>query len=513
MWLSPHGAFPWGSGSSVCWDVTQERNNNSRSSFRHRLRRLITGLTGVDQVGINAITNRLTKLNTQDNALTTLNTLVTGLKISSASFLSSAIFRATSTNSANPGVLSATGGIGSPTGNYSFSVQRLAAASQQVTQGFSDSTTPLGLSGNFTVQTGGGRLDDVASLTQLNGGSGVARGSIRITDGSGASSVIDLSGAVNVNDVISAINSASGVSVTAKLDGDHLTLADNSGGAGAPKVANIGGTTTAADLGLTGTSAGGTLTGTSLTKINASTSINSLNDGNGIRAFGNNSVDFTITGSGGPFSVSLSGAKTIGDVIKDINSSGSSAGVTAAVSSDGNSITLTDSGGGPISVAANGSSLAAYDLGIPGNSASGTLTGDRITSQLSGPLLKDLNGGNQGTGSTLPTFGTINVNGTPVDLTNARSLQDVITGINNSGSGVTAAINDSGTGITLSSGAAGTFNISDGTGNLASFLGIAGTSACHRHRLADLLRQPPPPLHLQRHAPLHTQRRRRRHPR
>ncbi|MGN6371249.1 MAG: flagellar filament capping protein FliD [Phycisphaerae bacterium] len=436
---------------------------------------LITGLTAVDQVGITAITNRLSKLNTQDTALTTLNTLVTGLKISSASFLSSAIFRATQTNSANPGVLTATGGIGSPTGNYSFSVQRLASASQQVTQGFADSTTALNLSGTFTVQSGGGLLDDALSLTKLNGGNGVARGSIRITDGSGASTLVDLSSAVDVNDVVSAINSASGVSVTAKIDGDHLALTDTSGGAGALKVANTGGSTTAADLGLTGTSSGGVLTGTSLTKINASTSLNSLNDGNGVRAIGG--VDFTVTGAGGPFSVSLNGAKTIGDVIKDINTAGSPAGVTAAVSADGNGITLTDSGGGPISVTASGSSLAAYDLGLLGSSAGGTLTGDRITSQLSGPLLKDLNGGNQGAGSTLPTFGTITVAGTTVDLTNARSLQDVINGINGANTGVTAAVNSYGTGITLSSSGSGTFSVADGTGNLASFLHIAGTSS------------------------------------
>ncbi len=433
---------------------------------------LITGLTAVDQAGITSVTNRITVLNNQDQALTSLNTLVTGLKISSASFLSSSIFRATTTNSANPGVLTATGGIGSPTGNYSFSVQRLAAASQQVTQGFSSSSAALGLSGTFTVQTGGGLLTDVASLSQLNGGNGVARGSIRITDGSGASTVIDLSNAVDVNDVVNAINSASGVSVNAKITDDHLVLTDESGGTGALKVANTGGTTTAADLGLTGTSTGGVLTGTSLTKISAATSLNTLNDGNGVRA--SQLPDFTLQGAtGGPFTVSIGGAKTVGDVINAINSKAGSTGVSAAVSADGSGISITDANGGPVTVTPQSGSLAAYDLGLTtGTSSGGTLVGSRIADVLSGPLLRDLNGGNQGTGSALPQPGTIVINGQTIDLSNASSLQDVIDGINTNTSGVTAAINGTGTGITLTS-ASGNITVADGTGNLGSFLGIA----------------------------------------
>ena len=437
---------------------------------------LITGLTAVDQAGITAVTNRITILNNQDTAFTALNTLVTGLKISSASFLSSAIFRATATNSANPNVLNATGGIGSPTGNYSFSVQRLAAASQQVTQGFSSSSAALNLSGTFTVQTGGGLLTDVSSLAQLNGGNGVSRAPIRITDGSGASTVVDLSNAVDVNDVVNAINSASGVSVNAKITDDHLVLTDDSGGAGTLKIANTGGTTTATDLGLTGTSAGGVLTGTSLTKISATTSLNTLNDGNGVRT--SQLPDFTIQGAtGGPFTVSLGSAKTVGDVIKAINTAAGTTGVSAAVSTDGSGITITDANGGPVAVNAQNGSLAAYDLGLTtGTSNGGSLVGSRIADVLSGPLLRDLNGGNQGTGSTVPQPGTIVLNGQSIDLSNASSLQDVVDGLNTNSSGVTAAINNSGTGITLTS-AAGNITVADGTGNLGSFLGIAKASS------------------------------------
>ncbi len=442
--------------------------------------KLITGLTGIEQKPIDDITTKLGKLDKQNTALLDLSTLLTGIKVAAASFASSAIFRATNATTANPSVLNATAGIGTPVGNYSFNVQQLASSTQVVTQGFANSTTALGLSGNITLQLGGGDLNQTRDLRQLNGGAGVARGSIKITDRSGAATLVDLSHAVNIQDVADAINSSTGVSVGAALSGDHLVLTDNSGGVGTLSVANAGGATTATDLGLTGPAAGGTLTGTALTKVNASTSLDLLNDGLGVRTAGL-LKDFTITGAAGAASVSLSGAKTLADVVTKINAAtldlgGGAAGITAAISADGKGLTLTDGGGGPIAVTAVNSSLAAYDLGILGSSGGASLVGDAVTGGLTGPLLKSLNGGNQGqAGKTLPTFGTIVVNGTTVDLTNARTLTDVTSAINASGAGVTAAIDNASSGITLSSNAA-SFTVADGTSNLASFLKVAGTS-------------------------------------
>jgi flagellar hook-associated protein 2 len=440
--------------------------------------KLITGLTGPEQSAIDAIGTRAQKIDDQNNAILSLSAIMTGLKVASTSFMTSAIFRSAVATSANSNIITANAGVGTPTGNYTFNVQRLASASQMVTQGFADSsTTALGLSGDITLQLGGGRLDDSQNLAELNGGSGVARGSIRLTDKSGASTLVDLSKAVNIKDVVNAINSVTGVNVQAKIDGDHLVLTDLSGGAGTLSVGNVGGTTTAADLGLTTGAVGSTLTGASITKLNATTSLTSLNDENGVRTAGGVLADFTITGAGGPVSVSLGTAKSVGDVITAINTAGASAGISAAVSADGGGITLTDSGGGPVTVAAQNNSLAAYDLGITGSSAGGTLVGERVASELSGPLLRNLNGGNQGqVGDTLPQAGTITINGETIDLSNAHGLDDVIKQINTNSQGVTAALNGAGTGIVLSSTAA-SFTVADGTGNLASFLHISGTSA------------------------------------
>jgi flagellar hook-associated protein 2 len=444
---------------------------------------LIAGLTAVDQSEVNVIGGRINHLGNQDTALTSLSTLVTALKISSASFISSSIFKATTATAANTNVLSATGGVGTPPGNYNFTVQQLASASQFVTQGFANSTVALGLSGSITLQTGGGNVDSVAQLANLNGGKGVARGSIKITDRAGTSSTIDLSDAVSIQDVVNTINSNSSAAVTASISDDHLVLTDSSGGSGTLTAANTGGTTTAADLGLTTASTGSTLTGNSLTGLTATTTLSSLNDGNGVRN-ANGLNDFSITAGGTTFNVQiLNNVKTVNDVVKAINTAGASSGVTAAISADGTGLTLSAGTNVPISVTPlNGS--AASDLGLVGSSSTGTLVGDRIANALSGPLLRDLNGGDQlnpsgvpPTTSTLPTYGTISINGQSVDLSGARSLDDVISGINASSTGVTAAVNSYGDGITLTSDSSSPFTVADGTGNLASFLKIAGTSA------------------------------------
>ena len=220
---------------------------------------------------------RINNLSNQDTALTSLNTLVTALKVSSASFISSSDLQSHQRHQrANTNIINATGGVGTPPGNYNFTVQQLASASQIVTQGFSNSTANLGLSGTITLQTGGGNVDGVAQLATLNGGAGVARGAIKITDRSGTSSTIDLSDAVSIQDVVNTINSNSSADVTASITDDHLVTTPTLPAAPCTlSVSNTGGSTTAADLGLTTASTGNTLNGASLTALTSSTSLNS----------------------------------------------------------------------------------------------------------------------------------------------------------------------------------------------------------------------------------------------
>ncbi len=108
-------------------------------------------------------------------------------------------------------------------------------------------------------------ISDNTRLSDLNGGSGIQFGRLRITASNSASGIVTLTEASHktIGDVIKAINNL-GINVTAQVnaDGDGLELIDSAGGAGTLTVSDDPGGTTAADLGIAGTATGTTLTGT-----------------------------------------------------------------------------------------------------------------------------------------------------------------------------------------------------------------------------------------------------------
>ena len=270
--------------------------------------KLLDGLTAIDQQPIDQITTRVATLTSQSNAFTSLSAQIASLKVSAAAFATSALFRASTATSSDNSVLTATAGTGTPLGSYQLTVQRLAAASQVASQGFSNTTTALGLTGTLTFGFGKGNLDAPQKLADLNGGKGISRGSIRITDRSGNAAVVDLSKAVDVNDVLSAINNSTGVNVQASMNGDKFVLTDRSGGTGNFTISDVGAASTASDLGLAQSVASSTLTGSDANKVSVATNLNTLNDGNGVRNVGILS-DFSIAGTTGTANISISGAK------------------------------------------------------------------------------------------------------------------------------------------------------------------------------------------------------------
>ena len=156
---------------------------------------------------------------------------------------------------------------------------------------------PLGLD-ELTFEFGQGMLSRDRDLESLNGGAGVDRGRIKITDRAGVVTTVDLTDVTSLNEVMDRIKTATSNVVTASVDGDHLVLTDSSGGLGSLTVANAVGDTTATDLGIAGTIAGATLTGTNINTISGTTSLSSLNDGTGVLVR-NGVTDFTITARDG----------------------------------------------------------------------------------------------------------------------------------------------------------------------------------------------------------------------
>lgn len=441
--------------------------------------KLIEGLVGIEQRPIDKLTKQLTKVEEQSNAFLSLSALMTGLKISATSFSASAVFRSTTAASSNTGVLSATSSIGAATGAYSFTVQRLASSSQIVSQGFAEQSSSVESLGLVSKTSPLKKLDQAMKLADLNGGTGVARGSIKITNRSGAATTVDLTRAVTINDVVSSINAA-GAGVTASLKNDQLVLTDTTGASASNLIVEeVGSTTTAANLGILQNVAAGTLTGTDINRLNVNTRLASLNNGNGIR-LATSGEDFSITSNTGAiFKVSLAGATTIGDVINKINAAGkvgSTQIVSAALSADGHGLTITDSGGGfgATALAATNGSNAARDLGLLNAAAGNVITGSRINAGLATPLLRDLN---NGAGIGTGTFTITDRNGVATDVTldgSQATVQDLLDTINSAGAGVTASLSTNKLGITLTdtSGGGGTLSVADSSGTVAAALGL-----------------------------------------
>ena len=365
---------------------------------------IVEQLIAIESRPRDLVTQRNAVIQSQQIAFQDINARLLALKSSADSISTSTAFTGTNSSSSNDTVLSVSSGVGATPGTYSFTVGRLVAAQQSITRGFQDSsTTPVAPSGGeLRFDRGESRLDSETRLANLNGGEGVSRGFIRITDRAGSTAVVDLRAVVSVDDVIEKINTVSGTNVIAAVDGDRLTITDASGGSGDLQISDVGTTGTATSLGIAGngsTDGDGDntlLTGSIINSVGRSTLLSSLNDGKGIRADGGD--DLSINYSGGTAVVDFSDLLTLGDVFDAIDDA--TGGVVAAsTNASGAGIQLTDTGGsGPgFNVSSANGSNALADLGLADGQADddsdGTISGDRAIASINSKLLKDLFGG------------------------------------------------------------------------------------------------------------------------
>ncbi|MDQ7780374.1 MAG: flagellar filament capping protein FliD, partial [Planctomycetota bacterium] len=366
---------------------------------------LITKLLAIERRPSEMLAQQITTATNKKNALAGLSARLLSMQLSAAVLARPSFFSTTKTTSSNESALVASGTSIQNTGAYSFSIKRLAQSHQMVSAGFASKTAPIG-TGTLRLELGNGYLDRPQYLDTLNGGEGVARGSIRLFDGSNWAT-IDLSGAVTVQDVIKSINEAqSNVKVSACAD--SFALHNSSGGA--IVVENVGSATTATDLGIAGSAAAGqNLYGQSVNSVSGASLLSTLNDGVGVRInTGLGVADFSISlKDGSAYNIDLSESDTtLQQVIDKINAAGP--GIQASLSQDGNGLVLKDVTGAnlnPLTVTALNSSNAAWDLGLYGvnaelegtgaeDAANGTmLVGRRLVSALDSVLRTTLNGG------------------------------------------------------------------------------------------------------------------------
>lgn len=224
------------------------------------------------------------KTTERQTAVVDLTARLIALQFSSNALGQTSSFDAVTAASSDTNTLGVTAGADAAIGTHQITVLRKAQSQQSITTGFASRSAFVG-AGTLAFRFGGA-VDPDTSLSLLNGGAGIPRGLIRITDRSGASSDIDLRYARTVSDVLEAINDNTTIRVTAEVDGDAIRLVDRTGATAANlRVDEVGvGGKTAAALGLAEVDvAENAATGDDIVKLGRAVQLAALNDGLGLR--------------------------------------------------------------------------------------------------------------------------------------------------------------------------------------------------------------------------------------
>lgn len=459
---------------------------------------LIDQLLAVEARPKTLIQARVAQLQTQQAAYLDVNSKFGALKTAAQKLRLSKLFDSAQVSSSNADVLSGTASAGAPAGNYSFIVDRLVSTHQLLSQGFVDrNTSGTGLTA-LTFESNAARLDTDAQLSSLNGGQGVARGKILVTNRAGTTTTIDLSRTASISEVLSAFNDNTDAKVSASISGGKLVLTDTSAGSGSLVVRNATGYTTATSLGIEQTVAGSTLTGSLISYVGDNTTIQSLRDGLGLRtnqAGGTTDTeDFRITAKDGTLikidigtvydaqgAPTATPVTTIGQ-LKARVASQSGGKITVQTSADGSGIRFVDNTGGTGDIIVQDVKGAAADLGlVSAEGASATFAGTSADSKpllaaLQSHLTSSLRGG-RGLSESALSITTHDGTVRAVTLNTAGSVSDLLSSISDQTGGlVTGALDSNGTSIVLTDRTTGSSNLIVG-GRAATELGLATAPA------------------------------------
>ncbi|MDR0361973.1 MAG: flagellar filament capping protein FliD [Planctomycetota bacterium] len=435
---------------------------------------IVKQLMEVEKAGYNKLDVKKQTEQLKLQAYQGVNTFIKKFRDSVSNLAGQKLWNSKSAGSTNEDSLIATANQYAVNGSYSFRVTQTASSAQFSSKGFSSKTDQIGQSnadgtvnklGVINLNNAGARIDQSARLESFNGGNGVYRGSIRITDARGTSTTVDLSGAETINDIVSAINNASGILAKASIGRDNqggsfLVIEDQSEGAGKMKIQNVGQGTTATDLGIAGTAenVGGPITGRNLFYLGRETDLGTLNDGLGIEQ-GRISIDVDDgAGDGVFFQADLSNAKTVGDVLDAMNAAIAKAVVDAGSKGshlEGLKFQLNEARNGFEFVGAKDGYIyeigdlsvagmmtnpeTAKQLGLFGShyiaAGDDSFGGKRVLGDIDSPMLKNINGAfGGGVGSSSGSTPQV-----PVPLTGSTKLSSL-----NNGKGLDAGAFSSG---------------------------------------------------------------------
>ncbi|MHB8951740.1 MAG: flagellar filament capping protein FliD [Pirellulaceae bacterium] len=398
--------------------------------------------------------NRTLGYKQQQVAIGELTALTIGTQLASNKLASSSVYQQRLATSSNSSLLTASITGNAVSGTYQFTPVRMAQNHQLISTGVGSLDDAVG-GGSLSLQFGG-FADRGVDLSTLNGGAGVERGKIRITDRSGESEVIDLRFALTMDDVLNQINRSDIIDVLAVAEGDAIRLIDQTGLSTTNlSVREVAGGQTAADLGLGSIDvAASQATGQDLVRLFEQLNVSQLNDHSGLSIRDElPDLEVTFRDGSGPLLVDFNSqdVTTVGKLLDALNAA-DPARLHAQLSSDGKRLVLTDltsDAGATFAVSSAMGGTLAEDLGLTTTAAGDVLTGRRLIGGLKGPLLGSLAGG-QGLGP----LGGISLTdrsgaSVTVDLSTAETLNEVLDLLNSSGIGITAAMNKARNGILL----------------------------------------------------------------
>ena len=443
---------------------------------------LVEALSLNQQQAIKRIEARNQEFDIKKTGLNALEANLLSISTSITSLGNDITFEQLSVTNSAESQITASVGKTAVAGTYAFQALQKSAAEQSLSRGFADADQQTVGAGTLTISQGG-FLDQSTLLETLNDGSGIRRGTIRISDRSGSSADIDLTRAVSVDDVLNNINNNVDIAVSARVVDGQFILEDSSGStANNLSVLDLDGGLAAADLGIGKSVAASTLTGDTVYETTENFSLGQINDGNGLNLLqGGPDIRITLEDAT-ELEIDLSDTKTLKDVISAINDDSNNGGkLTAALTSGRIVLTDTTAGGGTLSIEDINNSSAIRKLGLDAAVSGSTITGNRLTGGMNSVLLRNLRGG-QG----IDQLGSISLTDrsgqtATVDLSSAETLTDVVEAINSAQDGgsdmlLTASLNSKKDGILISdtSGAsASNLIIADvATSTIAADLGI-----------------------------------------
>jgi|CXWL01.1.fsa_nt_gi flagellar hook-associated protein 2 len=290
---------------------------------------LIEQLMAIEARPVTYLQARGRALDGQRAAFLSISAQLLAVQNAASKFKKISFFRQFASKSSDETVISAVAGEKATVGSTTLRVHSLVTTHALASRGFADADrTPIGI-GSLHLESAAARVDRSTDLDELNGGRGVRRGTIAITDRSGASADIDLSMAFTVSDVLEAINSNTKINVRAHVtgvasngaQGDRIVIEDESGGSGSLIVADKNGGFTAKDLGIAANISGSRIDGADIYRLAQSTLLSALNDGNGVDRLGQGTggSDLSFHSTLGDFEVSLSDVMTEMTNVRSLN--------------------------------------------------------------------------------------------------------------------------------------------------------------------------------------------------